>query len=481
MKLRFAPSPHRLPPRRGCEDRTLQLAPRPEESDSSLVLRIEDTDRERSTDEAIEQLIDGLEWLELGWDEGPSGRRSAESCHERRLGELLDSGKAYWDVATGEDVKRIKGGVVAPAAARPSRGNAWCGGAVTGAGRGETVVEDVIRGQSAFENRLLDDFVIARSDRSPLYNFAVQRRLGDGHNPRCAGRTTFSNTPRQLIVLKALDAPAPMYAHLPLLHGTDGKPPRNGTAPFPCRSSVRLATCPRRCGTTWRCWDGGTMRRQLLQHRAVQKFQLERVSRSPAVFDEQKLRWMNGQYIRNLSLADLTERLRAYQEERGPPGAADPRLEAAAAAVQEKISTLSEFTESVGFAFEPIEMDERSWRKVMEKGRRRRRPRTCPRCSCACRPIQRGWCRRRAAASGGTAGCKTSGPSFSRFVLPSPARRCRRCLRERQLLGKEESLARITQCANAPRYSVDLVATIQSNDRLCMNAVCALTRDVRRR
>ena len=99
----------------------------------------------------------------------------------------------------------------------------------------------------------------------------------------------------------------------------------------------------------------------------MEKFKLERVSRSPAVFDEQKLRWMNGHYIRNMSLTELVERLRAYLEERGLPGASDARLEEAAAAVQEKISTLSEFTDLVGFAFGPVEMDERAWKKVMQK------------------------------------------------------------------------------------------------------------------
>jgi glutamyl-tRNA synthetase len=100
----------------------------------------------------------------------------------------------------------------------------------------------------------------------------------------------------------------------------------------------------------------------------IEKFRLDRVSRSPAVFDEQKLRWMNGHYIRGLGLRDFTERLRVYLDERSLPGATDPRLEAAAAAVQEKISTLSEFNDLAGFVFGPVEMDERAWKKVMEKG-----------------------------------------------------------------------------------------------------------------
>jgi glutamyl-tRNA synthetase len=372
MKVRFAPSPTGYLHVGGARTALYNWLLARKEPGSSLVLRIEDTDRERSTDEAIEQLVDGLEWLELGWDEGPFRQTQRSELYARRLGELLDSGKAYWDVATAEDVKREKGG----------RGGAGYRGTAVpedtpGAAvrlrvpdEGETVVEDVIRGQSAFENRLLDDFVIARSDRTPLYNFAVavdDLEMGITHVVR--GEDHLSNTPRQLIVLKALDARAPMYAHLPLLHGTDGKPlsKRHGAVsvqefraagylPEAVRNYLALLGWGHDAETTF-----------FSTEELIEKFQLERVSRSPAVFDEQKLRWMNGQYIRNLSLADLTERLRVYQEERGLPGASDPRLEAAAAAVQEKISTLSEFTELVGFAFAPIEMDERAWRKVMEK------------------------------------------------------------------------------------------------------------------
>jgi glutamyl-tRNA synthetase len=236
---------------------------------------------------------------------------------------------------------------------------------------GETVVEDVIRGRSTFENRLLDDFVIARSDRSPLYNFAVaidDLDMGITHVVR--GEDHLSNTPRQLIVLKALGAPAPTYAHLPLLHGTDGKPlsKRHGAVsvqefraagylPEALRNYLALLGWGHDAETTFFSTED-----------LIEKFRLDRVSRSPAVFDEQKLRWMNGHYIRDLGLRDFTERLRVYLDERSLPGATDPRLEAAAAAVQEKISTLSEFNDLAGFVFGPVELDERAWKKVMEKG-----------------------------------------------------------------------------------------------------------------
>jgi glutamyl-tRNA synthetase len=372
MKLRFAPSPTGYLHVGGARTALYNWLLARQESRSTLVLRIEDTDLERSTEEAIHQLIDALEWLELGWDEGPFRQTERSDVYAQRLDELLEAGAAYWDVATADDVKRAKEG----------RGGAGYRGTPVQEGtsgaavrlrvpdEGETIVEDVIRGRSAFENRLLDDFVIARSDRSPLYNFAVaidDQDMGITHVVR--GEDHLSNTPRQLIVLKALGAPAPTYAHLPLLHGTDGKPlsKRHGAVsvqefrvagylPEALRNYLALLGWGHDAETTF-----------FSTEELIDKFRLDRVSRSPAVFDEQKLRWMNGHYIRNLSLQDFAERVRVYLNERGLPGSTDPRLEAAAAAVQEKVSTLSEFSDLAGFAFGPVEMDERAWKKVMEK------------------------------------------------------------------------------------------------------------------
>ena len=175
---------------------------------------------------------------------------------------------------------------------------------------GDTVVRDVIRGESAFENRLLDDFVIARADRTPLYNFAVavdDPDMGITHVVR--GEDHLSNTPRQLLVLAALGAQPPLYAHLPLLHGTDGKPlsKRHGAAsvqelrergylPEAVRNYLALLG-----------WGYDETTTFFTTEELIEKFSLERVSRSPAVFDEQKLPWMNGQYIREMdTVTELT-------------------------------------------------------------------------------------------------------------------------------------------------------------------------------
>ncbi len=371
VKVRFAPSPTGYLHVGGARTALYNwLLAR--QQGGTFVLRIEDTDRERSTEGAIEQILDSLRWLELDWDEGPHRQSERAERYAEHLAALLESGAAYWDVATAEDVKRAKEG---------SGGAGYRGTPVAenteGAAvrlrvpdEGETVVNDVIRGAAGFENRLIDDFVIARSDRSPLYNFAVavdDLEMGITHVVR--GDDHLSNTPRQLLLLAALGAEPPVYAHLPLLYGPDGKPlsKRHGAVsvqefrdagylPEAVRNYLALLGWGYDETTTF--FDTG----ELIEH-----FRLERVSRSPAVFDEQKLRWMNGQYLRRMPVPELAQRVRDYLRMRGLPGADDPRLEQAVAAVQEKIATLGEFSSLAGFAFAPLEVDPTAWEKVMAK------------------------------------------------------------------------------------------------------------------
>jgi glutamyl-tRNA synthetase len=371
-RFRFAPSPTGFLHIGGARTALYNWLLARKSPESTLVLRLEDTDRERSTDEAVAQILEALEWLELDWDEGPYRQTERADRYAERLDELLASGAAYWDVATAEDVKRAK----EQAGGAGYRGAAVAEGTPGAAVRlrvpdeGETVVEDVIRGRSSFENRLLDDFVIARADRTPLYNFAVAVDDSDmriSHVVR--GEDHLSNTPRQLLVLKALGAEAPLYAHLPLLHGTDGKPlsKRHGAASVQeLRDAGYLREAVRNYLALlgWGYDDSTTF---FSSDELIERFSLERVSRSPAVFDAQKLRWMNGHYIRVITAAELAERLREWMRLADLPGADDPRLEQAVAAAQEKAQTLAELYDLIQFAFRPLELDERAWQQVMEK------------------------------------------------------------------------------------------------------------------
>jgi glutamyl-tRNA synthetase len=371
-RLRFAPSPTGFLHIGGARTALYNWLLARKSPENQLILRLEDTDRERSTDAAIAQILDALAWLELGWDEGPYRQTDRSDRYAERLDEVLQSGAAYWDSATADDVQRLKGG----------RGGAGYRGEPVPEGtrgaavrlrvpdEGETVVEDVIRGRSAFENRLLDDFVIARADRTPLYNFAVavdDSEMEITHVVR--GEDHLSNTPRQLLVLGALGARPPAYAHLPLLHGTDGKPlsKRHGAASVQeLRSAGYLPEAVRNY-LALLGWGYDETTEFFSTAELIDKFSLERVSRSPAVFDLDKLTWMNGRYIRELDTGELARRTAEYLRLEGLPGADDPRLEEACAAVRDKVSTLAEIPRLVGFAFAGVEIDPAAWEKVMTK------------------------------------------------------------------------------------------------------------------
>ena len=371
-KFRFAPSPTGFLHIGGARTALYNWLLAQQAPEHTLVLRLEDTDRERSTDEAVAQILDALEWLGLGYDEGPFRQTERAALYEAALARLLDSGAAYWDVAGAEDVKRAKegGGGAGYRGESVPEGTPGAAVRLRVPDEGETVVSDVIRGESAFENRLLDDFVIARADRTPLYNFAVavdDSDMGITHVVR--GDDHLSNTPRQLLVLAALGAEPPLYAHLPLMHGPDGKPlsKRHGAASVQELRDIGYLPETVRNYLALLGWGYDAETTFFTTEDLIEKFSLERVSRSPAVFDEQKLSWMNGHYIREMGTTELARRVAEYMRTHDIPGADDPRLEQAVAAAQEKASTLAEIPRLIGFAFRPVEFDDSAWEKVMAK------------------------------------------------------------------------------------------------------------------
>lgn len=375
MKVRFAPSPTGALHIGGARTALYNwLAARGR--GGKLVLRIEDTDRERSTDENVAQIIDALEWLELDWDEGPFSQYERGERHRERLEELIERGVAYRDPATAEDVRAYK---------EDNDGRGYRGGEDAGAGegavrlrvpdQGETVVEDLIRGPISFENRLLDDPVIARSDGSVLYNFAVAVDDAEmGITEVIRGDDHLSNTPKQLLAFAALGAEPPRYAHLPLLHGPDGKKlsKRHGAASVQeLREAGYLPSAVRNYLALlgWGTQDDTTL---LSTDELVERFDVERVGRSSAVFDEQKLRWVNGRYMRELSLDEYESRLAAHLGRTDPAAAeafaaASPESRRQACAiVQEKAQTVVEVWPLIAFLFTDPETDEKAWKKVMK-------------------------------------------------------------------------------------------------------------------
>jgi glutamyl-tRNA synthetase len=332
-------------------------------SGGTLVLRIEDTDRERSTPENVEQIREALRWLELDWDEGPYSQYERGSRHRERIGELVAAGRAYPDTADAEAVRTWKkghGGIGYRGERRDEPGAAI---RLRVPDEGFTVVEDAIRGEIRFENRLQDDLVIARGDGSPLYNFAVA--VDDAEmeiTDVVRGDDHLSNTPKQLLVMQALGVDPPRYAHLPLLHGPDGKKlsKRHGaTSVEALRDAGYLPAAVRNYLALlgWGTEDDTTL---LATDELIERFRLDRVGRSAAIFDEQKLRWMNGRFMRELPLDRYTEAVGSYL---GKP--VDDRLRAACEIAQEKAQTLSEVWPLISFLFEEPVDDPRAWDTVM--------------------------------------------------------------------------------------------------------------------
>jgi glutamyl-tRNA synthetase len=330
------------------------------------VLRIEDTDRERSTEENVAQILDALRWLELDWDEGPVSQASRAERHAAALQRLLESGAAYRDSATAKEVEAWK---AEHGADRGYRGESV---EVAGAAvrlrvpdEGETVVDDLIRGPVSFPNRSYDDFVIARGDGSVLYNFAVAVDDAEmGVTDVVRGDDHLSNTPKQLLVLAALGFEPPCYAHLPLLHGPDGKKlsKRHGAASVQeLRAAGYLPAAVRNYLALlgWGTSDDTTL---IATDELVERFRVEDVGKAAAIFDEKKLRWINGRYMRELPLDEYTAAVARHLGRE-----ADDRMRRACGIAQEKAQTLDEVWALIRFLFEPPVDDEKAWRKVMRE------------------------------------------------------------------------------------------------------------------
>ncbi|HEX4035230.1 MAG TPA: glutamate--tRNA ligase [Solirubrobacteraceae bacterium] len=311
-----------------------------------FVLRIEDTDRERSTAENVEQILDALRWLELDWDEGPIFQTSLEERHREVVENLLGSGRAYRSRATAEDVAAFK---ARHGDDRGFRGEAQADGAVRlrVPDEGDTTFEDLVLGEVRSPNRSMDDLVIARADTTPLYNLAVavdDLDLEITHVIR--GNDHLTNTAKQLLVFEALGAQPPRYAHVPLLHGPDGKKlsKRHGAASVQELRAAGYLPAAVRNYVALLGWGAGDDETILSTEELIRRFDIARVQRNPAQFDEQKLRWMNGRYMRELSLDQLTAALGDFygRDDLGP----------AAAISAEKLQTLAEFWPLCGFIYD---------------------------------------------------------------------------------------------------------------------------------
>ncbi|MFI4993733.1 MAG: glutamate--tRNA ligase [Solirubrobacterales bacterium] len=379
MRVRFAPSPTGALHIGGVRTALFNwLLAR--HSEGQMVLRIEDTDPERSTPENVAQILDSLSWLGLDWDEGPVFQTQLAGRHREALDALLEAGLAYRSGATAEDVRAYK---AEHGAEQGFRGKPEQSGAVRlhVPAEGATVVHDAIRGDTRFEHVHLDDPVIARADGSVLYNFAVAiDDLDAGITHVVRGEDHLSNTPKQLLVLEAAKAVGlgqgaqlPQYAHLPLLHGPDGKKlsKRHGAASVgELREAGYLPEAVRNYLALlgWGRADDQTV---MSTPELIERFSLGQVSRKPAIFDEVKLKWMNGTYIRAMPADELTVLVREHLDRTGHAGFRDdPRFQRAVEISQEKIHTLADFWPLTGPLLDaPVEDAKARERWLDERGR----------------------------------------------------------------------------------------------------------------
>mgnify|MGYP001823111523 CR=1 FL=1 len=397
MRVRFAPSPTGYLHVGSARTALFNwLAVR--HAGGEMILRSDDTDQERGSDEYYRDVIDGLRWLGIDWDEGveeggPHGSYRQSDRLERYQAvaeQLRAASNAYLCFCTPAelDVRRKE----AQAAGRPpgydgrcrtldaSESTARQAGGESAVLRlavprpGETVFDDVVRGEVRFGHDHVEDFVILRSNGSPTYHLASTVDDVDfaiTHVVR--GEDLLSSTPKHILITRAMGAEPPIYAHLSLLMGPDGKKlsKRHGdTALHAYRQGGYLpeAFVNYVALLGWNFGDDETV---FTRDEMVERFDLSDIQKNPAVFDNEKLTWMNGVYIRELGIDEFIARtLPAVEADvgRALDGGELEIYRTIAPLIQERMKVLSEAPAQVRFLFiEDLEYDARSWEKVLTK------------------------------------------------------------------------------------------------------------------
>ncbi|HHV56706.1 MAG TPA: glutamate--tRNA ligase [Firmicutes bacterium] len=349
----------------------------------TFVLRIEDTDLERSTRASVDQIIASLKWLGLDWDEGPEiggeygpyYQSQRLHLYEDKAQELIEKGLAYLCYCTPEELaaKREE----ARRTGRPPRYDGRCRNLseeecarLAAEGRqpvirfkvpetGETVVDDLIRGRVAFQNSILDDFVLVKSNGMPTYNFACvvdDHAMGLTHIIRAEEH--LSNTPRQVLLYQALGYELPKFAHVPMILAPDRSKlsKRHGATSveeFREQGYLKEGIINYLALLGWS--PEGTDEIMPLE-RIVEEFSLERISKNAAIYDIKKMTWINGHYLRELPLERVVEEALPFLKKEGLIGAepTEEELELATASIaltRDRAKTLVELTDGVSYFF----------------------------------------------------------------------------------------------------------------------------------
>jgi glutamyl-tRNA synthetase len=345
-----------------------------------FILRIEDTDVARSTQESIQVILDAMTWLGMDWDEGPFYQSQRISIYQEVAGKLLKEGKAYRCYCTPEELETkreaaLKAGIK-PKYDRtclhrksfpPTKPSAI---RFFSPDEGKTAVEDLIQGRVEFDNTELDDLIILRSDGLPTYNFSVvvdDATMGITHVIR--GNDHLNNTPRQIQIYQALGYPIPKFGHVPMILGPDKKKLSKRHGAQSVMEYKKLGYLPQavvnylvRLG-----WSYGDQE-EFTREELIKKFSLEAVGRSAAAINPGKLDWLNSQYIKKIELYDLVQRVHPFIEAKGYSNIDPDLLRKAILSFRERVKTLVEMADLSEFYFcEEIAYDEKAAGKFLNQ------------------------------------------------------------------------------------------------------------------
>jgi glutamyl-tRNA synthetase len=343
----------------------------------AFVLRIEDTDKERSKTEFVEEILDAMHWLGLEWDEGPYFQTERLGLYREYIDRLLAKGAAYYCDCSPEDLKVRKEAALArgdkPKYDGRCRSRNLGPGPNTvvrfhGPDTGVTRWDDLIKGPIAFDNQELDDLVVLRSDGIPTYNFAVVvDDLSMGITQIIRGEDHIPNTPRQILIYQALGAELPRFAHMPLMLAPDrGKLSKRRGArsvlDYREQGFLSQSLCNYLARLGWSHGDQEIFTREEL----IKYFTLEHATTSPGVFDEEKLQWINSQHMKTLPAAELARELSPFLARIGIKDPDQGYLTRAVPTLSARCRTLVEMAEAARFYFQdPRPYEEKGAKKFL--------------------------------------------------------------------------------------------------------------------
>ncbi len=329
----------------------------------TFILRIEDTDQSRSTDEAIHAIIDGMQWVGLTWDEGPFRQTERMDLYREQAMKLFDQGQAYWCVCTAEGLEARRKEAQAKGLSMKYDGRCRALGITNPTGdaalrflapqEGQTVIDDLIKGRVVYENEVLDDLIILRSNGYPTYNFSVvvdDALMGITHVLR--GDDHLNNTPRQVPIFKALGFPVPRFGHVSMILGSDKArlAKRHGATSilaYQAQGYLPEAMINYLVRLGWSHGDEEVFSMVEL----IEKFSLDHVQKHAAVFNPEKLLWLNAHYIKEGDAKRLAGLLAPFLEKLGLGDAFQQYSEAwkgqLIAAFRERAQTLEQMAQAV--------------------------------------------------------------------------------------------------------------------------------------